>query len=72
MVKRVQKSDRVRRGVVPSRALRGRAVAEAIHSGEMEGLRVTPKFRADAGDYVAGKIDSNELVARTRARYGLV
>ncbi len=47
-------------------------VAEAIHSGEMEGLDVTPAGRADAAEYVAGRIDSDELVARARARYGLV
>lgn len=46
-------------------------VAEAIHSGEMEGLTVTPETRADAQEYVAGAIDSDELVARALARYGL-
>ncbi|MDF1489616.1 antitoxin VbhA family protein [Tessaracoccus caeni] len=52
-------------------AERERRVAEAIHSGEMEGLSVTPAGRADAQEYVAGHIDSDELVARARARYGL-
>lgn len=52
-------------------AERGRRVGEAIHSGEMEGLHVTPATRADADEYVAGRIDSDELVARARARYGL-
>ena len=46
-------------------------VAEAIHSGEMEGLSVSPAGRADAQEYIAGRIDSDELVARARARYGL-
>jgi hypothetical protein len=46
-------------------------VAEAIHSGEMEGLHVDPSTRADAREYVAGRITSDELVARARARYGL-
>ena len=46
-------------------------VAEAIHSGEMEGLPVTAAGRQDAQEYVAGRIDSDELVARARARYGL-
>lgn len=46
-------------------------VAEAIHSGEMEGVHVSPAGRADAQEYVAGRIDSDELVARARARYGL-
>lgn len=52
-------------------AQRERRVGEAIHSGEMEGLHVTPAVRADAGEYIAGRIDSDELVARARARYGL-
>ena len=52
-------------------AQRERRVAEAIHSGEMEGLSVSPAGRADAQEYIAGRIDSDELVARARARYGL-
>lgn len=50
---------------------RERRVKEAIHSGEMEGLQVSEATRADAQEYVAGQIDSDELVARARARYGL-
>jgi hypothetical protein len=46
-------------------------VAEAIHSGQMEGLTVTPAGRTDAEGYIAGRIDADELVARARARYGL-
>ena len=42
-------------------------VAEAIHSGEMEGMYVDAATRADADEYVAGRIDSDELVARARA-----
>ncbi|MFC0456218.1 hypothetical protein ACFFGR_06580 [Arthrobacter liuii] len=52
-------------------AERERRVAEAIHSGEMEGLHVTAAGREDAQEYIAGRIDSDELVARARARYGL-
>lgn len=52
-------------------AERARRVSEAIHSGEMEGLTVTTATRADADEYIAGRIDSDELVARVRARYGL-
>lgn len=52
-------------------AERERRVAEAVHSGEMEGLRVSRAGRADAREYIAGRIDSDELVARARARYGL-
>ncbi len=50
---------------------RARRVAEAIHSGEMEGVFVTDATRNDAQEYIAGVIDSDELVARARARYGL-
>ncbi|MFT3875131.1 MAG: hypothetical protein QM708_01685 [Propioniciclava sp.] len=54
-----------------TRAEREGRVAEAIHSGEMDGVHVTPATRADAEEYVEGRIDSDELVARIRARYGL-
>jgi hypothetical protein len=58
--------------VAPStQTSRQRAVEDAIHSGEMEGLTVDPATRADADEYAAGRIDSDEFVARTRARYGL-
>ncbi len=50
---------------------RERLVMEAIHSGEMEGLRVTPSAQRDANEYIAGTIDSDALIARARARYGL-
>ena len=46
-------------------------VVEAIHSGEMEGLSVTVAGRQDAQEYIVGRIDSDELVARARACYGL-
>lgn len=54
-----------------TQAERERRVLEAIHSGEMEGLRVSEVCLADAQEYVAGRIDSDELVARARARHGL-
>lgn len=53
------------------RTERERVVAEAIHSAEMEGLTVSEAAVADSAAYVAGKIESDELVARARARYGL-
>lgn len=37
----------------------------------MEGLHVDPATKADAEEYVAGRIDSDELLARTQARYRL-
>lgn len=53
------------------RSERERQVAEAIHSGEMEGLHTTEATKADAGKYVAGEIDLAELEDRVRARYGI-
>lgn len=50
-------------------AARERAVAEAIHSCEMEGLSVTPATRAEADEYAAGTIDVDELIARIQVRY---
>ncbi|GGF15227.1 hypothetical protein [Subtercola lobariae] len=54
--------------IAESRALQ---VEEARHSAEIEGLTVSKETLADADSYVAGEIDSNELVERVRARYGL-
>jgi Antitoxin VbhA len=53
------------------RGERRRRVEDAIHSNEMEGLHVNADTLADADEYVAGRIDSDELVARARPRYGL-
>lgn len=53
------------------RELRERVVADAAHSSEMEGLSSTAEFRADAAAFVEGEFDADELVRRTRARYGL-
>lgn len=55
----------------PDRSERQRRVAEAIHSGEMEGLTVDPETRADADAYVEGEITADGLVERTRHRYRL-
>lgn len=52
-------------------AVRIAHVAESAHSGEMEGFSVTPETHADAESYIDGAIDADELVARTRSRYGL-
>jgi hypothetical protein len=46
-------------------------VEDAIHSAEIEGVSVSAETRSDADSYVAGAIDSTELVDRVRARYGL-
>lgn len=58
-------------GSETTEAERARRVAEVIHSGEMEGFTVSAAGRADTEEYIAGRIDSDELVARARARYGL-
>lgn len=50
---------------------RAEFVEAAIHNGEIDGLTVSDATRADADSYIAGRIDSNELVDRVRARYGL-
>ncbi|CCE74089.1 conserved hypothetical protein [Clavibacter nebraskensis NCPPB 2581] len=50
---------------------RRRHVEDAAHSGEMEGLHLTPGTSEDAGEYVAGRIDAAELRERVRARYGI-
>lgn len=60
-----------KRGKLTTEAERRFALEQAEHSGEMEGLHVDPATRADGEEYAAGRIDADELVARTRARYGL-
>ncbi|MHB8184552.1 MAG: antitoxin VbhA family protein [Dermatophilaceae bacterium] len=50
---------------------RARRVAEAVHSVRMEGLDVTPEWEADAAEAIAGRISADDLVSRTRARYGI-
>jgi hypothetical protein len=64
-------SNTIHPATTPAETRRERVVEEALHSGEMEGLFVTPAAREDAGEYIAGRIDSDELVARARSRYGL-
>jgi len=53
------------------RAERERQVEASFHSAAMEGLDVPPAARLDSVRYVAGEIDSEELIRRARARYGL-
>jgi hypothetical protein len=54
-----------------AQAARERAVEDAIHSGEMEGLSVSAEFEAEAAEYASGSIDIDEFARRVRARYGL-
>lgn len=46
-------------------------VKEAIHSMSLEGLEVSDEFRAESEKYVAGKVTSDELLGKVRARIGL-
>lgn len=54
-----------------AKAERVRRAAEAIHSGPMEGRQVTGAGQADAQEHVAGCTDSDDVVARARARRGV-
>ncbi|WP_341579588.1 hypothetical protein [Microbacterium schleiferi] len=51
--------------------VRASNVEAAIHSAKIEGLQITSATLTDADAYVAGTIDSSELVNRVRTRYGL-
>jgi hypothetical protein len=53
-----------------TQASRQRAVREAIHSGEMEGLFVGEEFERDAAEYVSGAIDLDEFSRRVFVRTG--
>lgn len=50
---------------------RAEQLAQVKHSIEMEGLSVDAQTLADGQQYAAGTITADELVERTRARYGL-
>ena len=52
----------------PAQAERRRVVEDAVHSGEMEGLSVTPAFDEDAAAYVNGTITLEEFGSRVRSR----
>lgn len=52
-------------------AVRAKNVEAAIHSATLEGLHISKPTLTDADAYVAGTIDSTELVDRVRTRYGL-
>lgn len=50
---------------------RSKWVNEAAHSMSLEGLEVSDDYRAESQEYVAGKVTSEELVRKARARFGL-
>ena len=50
---------------------RARQVASMVHSAAMEGLHVTAAARAELDHFAEGGLEVEELVRRTRARYGL-
>jgi hypothetical protein len=45
--------------------------AQSLHGAELEGHAVTAGTQMDTADYVAGEIDSEELLRRVRTRYGV-
>ncbi|WP_197085872.1 antitoxin VbhA family protein [Corynebacterium comes] len=47
-------------------------VDQANHSLYLEGLLTSNEYNGDANSYVAGKISADQLVEKTRARFGLV
>jgi hypothetical protein len=53
------------------RARRAAASEEAIASARLEGLEISAEVLADGQAYIDGEITVDELVARTRAQYGL-
>jgi Antitoxin VbhA len=50
---------------------RVRTVSLALHSWEAEGANADDETKADMIDFAMGGIDSDEVIRRTRARYGL-
>ena len=50
---------------------RAQQVASVVHSAAMEGLHVTAATRAEMDRFAEGGLEVEELVRRTRARYGL-
>ena len=64
-------SNTIQTAITPAERARRIALEQVEHSGEMEGLHITPAARADGEEYAAGRIDIDELVARGRARYAL-
>ena len=50
---------------------RARQVGSVVHSAAMEGLHVTAAARAELDHFAEGGLEVEELVRRTRARYGL-
>jgi len=50
---------------------RAEAAVQVKHSLAMEDLEMTPQGEADMQEAVEGHITADELVERTRARYGI-
>ena len=50
---------------------RSEQLAQVQHSLAMEDLEMTPQGEVDAQEYVEGRITIDELIQRSRARYGL-
>ncbi|WP_293955000.1 hypothetical protein [uncultured Corynebacterium sp.] len=55
-----------------SQAQRSDWIDQANHSLYLEGLLTSNEYKGDADSYVAGTISADQLVEKTRARFGLV
>lgn len=64
-------SNTIQTTITPAEGARRIVLEQAEHSGEVEGLHITLATRAEGEEYGAGRIESDELVARARAGYGL-
>lgn len=55
-----------------SQSQRSSWLEQANHSLYLEGLLASKEYDGDAESYVAGTISADQLVEKTRARFGLV
>lgn len=55
-----------------SQSQRSSWLEQANHSLYLEGLLTSKEYDGDAESYVAGTISADQLVEKTRARFGLV
>lgn len=76
MATKPHQDGRVVREVVRDDALsvdeidsRTRAVAEAVHSSQMEGLDIDDEARADLGEFILGRLSLEQVRERACSRY---
>lgn len=66
MVREVVRDDALSVDEIDSRT---RAVAEAVHSGHMEGLDIDDEARADLGEFILGRLSLEQVRERACNRY---